>query len=375
MTRPGRERPLRVGLVVEQALGPVPGGTGRYAVEIARALAARPDVQVTGWTAWHRDTAAATVPGVGGPRRLPLPRRALIAAWERGTGPAPARDADVIHAPTLLLPPRRNRPLVVTIHDAVPWTHPETLTARGARWHRAMAARAARTADAVVVPTRAVESALREHLELRRVEVVGEGVTSAVTVVPEDAAERARRLDLPSAGYLVSLATLEPRKGLDVLLGALADPVAPELPLLVVGQGGWGGVDPLRTAAELGLPPGRVRLLGRLPDEDLAVVLAGATALVVPSRSEGFGLPVLEGMAAGVPVVTSDAPALLEVGGDAVLGTPVGDPVALAAVLARVGDDPALRAELVARGRRRAASFTWDAAAARLAELYLGLVG
>src|SRR6185312_14170855 len=186
------------------------------------------------------------------------------------------------------------------------------------RWHRAMAARAARTADAVVVPTRAVESALREHLELRRVEVVGEGVTSAVTAVPEDAAERARRLDLPSAGYLVSLATLEPRKGLDVLLGALADPVAPELPLLVVGQGGWGGVDPLRTAAELGLPPGRVRLLGRLPDEDLAVVLAGATALVVPSRSEGFGLPVLEGMAAGVPVVTSDAPALLEVGGDAV---------------------------------------------------------
>jgi len=332
-------------------------------------------VQVTGWTAWHRDTAAATVPGVGGPRRLPLPRRALIAAWERGTGPAPARDADVIHAPTLLLPPRRNRPLVVTIHDAVPWTHPETLTARGARWHRAMAARAARTADAVVVPTRAVESALREHLELRRVEVVGEGVTSAVTAVPEDAAERARRLDLPSAGYLVSLATLEPRKGLDVLLGALADPGAPELPLLVVGQGGWGGVDPVRTAAELGLPPGRVRLLGRLPDEDLAVVLAGATALVVPSRSEGFGLPVLEGMAAGVPVVTSDAPALLEVGGDAVLGTPVGDPVALAGVLARVGDDPALRAELVARGRRRAASFTWDAAAARLAELYLGLVG
>jgi glycosyltransferase involved in cell wall biosynthesis len=281
----------------------------------------------------------------------------------------------VIHAPTLLLPPRRNRPLVVTIHDAVPWTHPETLTARGARWHRAMAARAARTADAVVVPTRAVESALREHLEPRRVEVVGEGVTSAVTAVPEDAAERVRRLDLPSAGYLVSLATLEPRKGLDVLLGALADPVAPELPLLVVGQGGWGGVDPLRTAAELGLPPGRVRLLGRLPDEDLAVVLAGATALVVPSRSEGFGLPVLEGMAAGVPVVTSDAPALLEVGGDAVLGTPVGDPVALAAVQARVGDDPALRAELVARGRRRAASCTWDAAAAGLAELYLGLVG
>jgi len=373
MTRPGRERPLRVGLVVEQALGPVPGGTGRYAVEIARALAARPDVQVTGWTAWHRDTAAATVPGVGGPRRLPLPRRALIAAWERGTGPAPARDADVIHAPTLLLPPRRNRPLVVTIHDAVPWTHPETLTARGARWHRAMAARAARTADAVVVPTRAVESALREHLELRRVEVVGEGVTSAVTVVPEDAAERARRLDLPSAGYLVSLATLEPRKGLDVLLRALALPAAPAVPLLVVGQPGWGGVDVAGSAEHLGIGA-RVRVMGRLPDADLAVVLGRAAALVAPSRAEGFGLPVLEAMAAGLPVVSSDAPALVEVGGGATVTVPVGDSEALAGALAEVLGSAPLRAQLAADGRRRAAGFGWDVAARRLWELYRSLV-
>src|SRR4051794_9486259 len=168
---------MRVATVLEQCLGPLPGGTRRYALEVAQALARRPGVEVSSWVAWHRDVAAARAPGVVGPTRLALPRRPLIAAWERGTGPVPARRAQVVHAPTLLAPPRGARPLVVTIHDAVPWTHPETLTPRGVRWHRAMAERVARTADAVVVPTAAVERALRSHVRVPRVEVVGEGVS------------------------------------------------------------------------------------------------------------------------------------------------------------------------------------------------------
>jgi glycosyltransferase involved in cell wall biosynthesis len=290
-------------------------------------------------------------------------------------GPAPGTGPDVVHAPTLLLPPRRGRPLVVTIHDAVPWTHPETLTPRGVRWHRAMAARAAGSADAVVVPTRAVEQILRRHLELPRVEVIGEGVTAALASLPADAAERRRRLDLPTGGYLLSLATVEPRKGLDVLLAALADPAGPDLPLLVVGQPGWGDVDPMRMATDLGLADGRVRLLGRLSDDDLSVALAGATALVVPSRAEGFGLPVLEGMSAGVPVVTSEAPALLEVGGPATRSAPTGDAAGLARTLTEVVGDPALRSDMVATGRERAATFTWDGAAQRLDGLYVELCG
>lgn len=364
---------MRVALVMEQCLSSVPGGTGRYAFEVARALAARGGSDVSGWVAWHRRTDQAQVPGVAGPYRLPLPRRPLIAAWERGVGPVPGRSADVVHAPTLFLPPRRRgRPLVVTIHDAVPWTHPETLTPRGVRWHRTMAERAARTADAVVVPSQAVADALREHVHLRRVDVIGHGTTSALSNPPADAADRARRLDLPAAGFLLSLATLEPRKGLDVLLGALAHPAAPDLPLLVVGQPGWGNLDLGRLAAELGIAD-RVRLMGRLDDADLAVTLAAASVLVVPSRSEGFGLPVVEGMAVGVPVVTSDAAALVEVGGDAVRTAPVGDAAALAAVLRDVVDDRGLRADMVTRGRRRAAGFTWDGAAAQLERLYAEL--
>lgn len=356
---------MRLGLVLEQCLAPVPGGTGRYSRELARALAAAagPD-SVVSWTAWHADPAAARVPGVDGPHRLALPRRPLVAAWERGLGPAP-RDVDIVHAPTLLVPPRRDRPLVVSVHDAVPWTHPETLTPRGVRFHRRMAARAAAEADLVVVPTEAVRRALRAFLDLEgRVEVVGEGVSPDL-VVPPDADARARRLGLP-ARYVASLATLEPRKGLDVLVAAMAGADGPGLPLVVAGQPGWGGVDLPARAAAVGLASDRLLMTGRLGDADLAVLLGRATALVVPSRAEGFGLPVLEGMALGTPVVISDAPALVEVAGGAAVVVPVGDVAALSRALIGVTTDEAQRTRLIAAGRVRARQFSWAGAAETL---------
>jgi glycosyltransferase involved in cell wall biosynthesis len=365
---------LRLGFLLEQVLGTVPGGTGRYASELAGALAAEAPAEatVTGWTAWHRDLSAAEVPGVAGPRRLLLPRRALTLAWERGRGPRP-RGVDVLHAPTPLAPPRRSTPLVVTVHDAVPWTHPETLTPRGVAWHRAVIDRAAREADALVVPTQAVADELARHVTpARPVHVVGEGVSGRLAV-PVDADARSAALGLPDGPYLVTLATIEPRKGLDVLLDALARPAAPPVPLLVVGQPGWGGVDVAARAAALRLHD-RVRLLGRLPDSDLAIVLTRATALVAPSRAEGFGLPVLEAMAAGVPVVSSDAPALVEVGGGATVTVPVGDAAALSDALAEVVRSEPLRARLTEAGRTRAGEFSWSEAARRLWTIYRGLV-
>src|SRR5207302_1755405 len=118
-------------------------------------------------------------------------------------------------------------------------------------------------------------------LKQERVHVVGEGVASTFRV-PTDADERARRLGLPER-YLMTVATLEPRKGLDVALAALAHPDTPPLPLLVAGRPGWGGVDPNESAARLGLAPDRLRLLSHLGDEDLAVAVARATALLMPS--------------------------------------------------------------------------------------------
>jgi glycosyltransferase involved in cell wall biosynthesis len=364
---------LQVGILLEQCLGPVPGGTGRYAREVAAALVGQAPAGsgVRAWTAWHRDVGPARVPGAAGPVRLPLPRRALTVAWERGLGPVPW-GVDLLHAPTPLAPRRGKRPLVVTVHDAVPWTHPQTLTPRGVRWHRTVIARAAASADAIVVPTQAVADELARHVPFAgRAVVVGEGV-SADLALPSDADERAAALGLPDVPFAVTLATIEPRKGLDVLLAALATPGAPDAPLLVVGQPGWGSIDVARQAEELGLG-GRVRLLGRLGDADLAVVLHRASVLVAPSRAEGFGLPVLEAMAAGVPVVSSDAPALAEVGGGATLTVPVGNSAALADALGAVLRDGSLRQRMAADGLRRASDFSWDDAGRRLWELYAEL--
>jgi glycosyltransferase involved in cell wall biosynthesis len=366
---------MKVAMLAEQLLSPVPGGTGRYNRELTVALrdTAAPGDEVQSWTAWHRDTAPAAIGG-GAVRRLPLPRRALVAAWERGARRPVPRGVDVVHAPTLLAPTATRLPLVVTIHDAVPWTHPETLTPRGVGWHRRMAQRVAARADVVVVPTRAVADELGRHLDLPRVEVIGEGVSGDLAL-PTDAARRATRLGLPEGEFLLSLATLEPRKGLDVLIRALAADGVPQLPLLIVGQPGWGGVDPEELARAEGLPAGRVRALGRLSDADLATVLAAATLLVVPSRAEGFGLPVLEAMQAGTPVLCSADPALAEVGGDAVRTTPVGDAPALARALGELLADPDRRGQMVARGRERAAGYTWERAARTLWELYRSLPG
>ncbi|MCW2530250.1 MAG: hypothetical protein JWM76_5110 [Pseudonocardiales bacterium] len=363
---------MRIGLIMEQALAPVPGGTGRYSIELARALARNRADVVEGWTAWHRDSQAAQVDDVGGPHRFVLARRPLIAAWERGLGPAPRR-ADVVHALTPLFPPRRGRPLVVAVHDTVPWTHSELLTPRGARWHRAMVARAAQTADAVTVLTRAVADELVEFvpaLRPERVHVIGAGVSRSLLDEPETGEVS----PVVPPGYLLSVATLEPRKGLDVLLEALARLGERAPTLVLAGQPGWGGIEPLEQAARSGLAPGAVRVMGRVSDAELALLMRGAAAVVVPSRAEGFGLPIVEAMAVGTPVICSDVPAMVEVAADAAIVVPRGDAAALAEAILEVGQ-PRRRDELIRAGRLRATEFTWDAVADRARAVYAQLIG
>ncbi|WAL64911.1 glycosyltransferase family 1 protein [Amycolatopsis cynarae] len=336
-------------VIAEQLLAPVPGGTGRYTAELLAALArtAPPGWTVGSVVSRRPDVEKAQVEGVDGPRRLLLPPRALVAAWQAGLPYWPGGDA--VHAPTPLAPPRGR--VSVTVHDTVPWSHPETLTPRGVRWHRTMIARAARHATGLVVPTRAVAEELRTRITLRvPVHVAGHGVAGALTrpgpPVPFALPDR----------YVLAVGTLEPRKGLDVLVEAMREL---DVPLVLAGQPGWGGLD-LRARAGDGVD---LRLLGRIPDEELAEVLRRAAVVAVPSRAEGFGLPVLEAMAAGVPVVHSDAPALVEVAGGAGRCVPRGEAKALADALREVLSSPGEAARMAAAGRRRAADFSWNRAA------------
>ncbi len=362
-------------VLLEQLLAPVPGGTGRYSRELTVALA---QTAPPGWTvgsaiARRADPSPTIIPGVEGPHLLPLPRRALVAAWDAGVPLWPGGDA--VHAPTPLAPPGpgRGRELVVTVHDTVPWTHPETLPPRGRGWHRRMVRRAARRADALVVPTAAVADDLPRHVACQApLHVVGEGVSAAVVRLPADAGAIATRLGLPPR-YVLAIGTLEPRKGIATLLAALAMPQAPDLPVVLAGQPGWGRLEPVELARNSGLDRARVHPLGRISDPELAVVLHGAAVLAAPSLAEGFGLPVLEAMAAGVPVVHSDAPALVEVAGGAGLTVPRGDPAALAAALRAVCSDPSTTQVMITAGRRRAEQFSWERAARQVWSIHVEL--
>jgi glycosyltransferase involved in cell wall biosynthesis len=241
-----------------------------------------------------------------------------------------------------------------------------------------MADRAVRTADAIGVLTRAAGDELLgvlPGLSEDRVVVLGAGVSEALRAEPTEAVRRAvqARLQLPER-FVLSLATVEPRKGLDVLIEALGRLGTSAPQLVVVGQPGWGGVDAVELMRKAGLGPAAVRVLGKLSDEDLGVVMRSATMLAMPSRAEGFGLPVAEAMAVGTPVVCTDLPALVEIVGDAAELVPAGDSAALAAALEGLLSDDARRAALTHAGRSQATQHTWSAVANRAWALYRRLV-
>lgn len=376
---------LRV--IVDQIVAPVPGGIGRYAEELTRALitTAPRGSDVSGIISASSESdykkVSALLPGLSTLDKTTLARRELSAAWQHGFTRLPG--AGMVHATSLLAPLRRhnkmaggNDQIAVTIHDVVPWTHPETLTPRGVAWHKAMAKRAERFADAIVADTHAVAEQLSEVLDLGdRVRVIGAAVSSSL-VLPPDAAEIAARLELPER-YLLSVGTLEPRKGIEPLIRSLAFGLPDDVPLLVVGPAGWGDIDIDAIARDAGLAEGRVRALGRLADGDLAVTLDRASVFVFPSLAEGFGLPLLEAFSFGAPVVHSDDPALVENAAGAGIVVPRDDaehyPQRLAEAIRGVLEDPELATRLSIAGRDRVKAFSWRDSAEKIWQLHADL--
>src|SRR5579875_683592 len=358
---------VRVALNVEQLLSPSPGGIGRYTAQLATLLSSvAPIDEVIPVAARHGRAAVIAVlrdagaEGLADPAIFPLPRQAMYQAWVHlGTPPLPPRlqRVDVIHAPSVAVPPKGRPALVVTVHDAAAELFPETLTGVGRRFHVAGTAAAARRADLVIAPTQAAADEIVAHTPLRaeQLRVVHHGV--APVGIPAD--ERGRRLAALGVGdrpYVLWVGSLEPRKGVDTLLGALMrlQKGGKEAPVVVLaGFQGWlnAGLVGADARAALG---DRLVVTGPVGERDLWSLYAGALLLALPSRHEGFGLTAVEAMAAGTPVVASDLAVTREVlGPDAVL-VPAGDVDAWADALAGLTADPTRLAALAAAGRRRA---------------------
>lgn len=359
-------------------------GVGRYTGHVLSELAGLAaeqhlELAATAYTWRGREDLPGTLPaGVRavGPR---TPARLLHELWARTEFPRAAWLAgrfDVLHAPNFVLPPTGRAAGVVTVHDLGYLRVRETVSAASARY-RELVPRSLRRAELVLTPSRAIaDEVIDEYgIEPARVLPTPLGVDPAwFDVRPDDGRGGEARGDLPER-YLLFVGTVEPRKDLPGLLAAyrmLLDDEATGAdvpPLVLVGPSGWGPALDLA-----GVPGDRVRSLGYLEEHQLRPVLARATALCFPSLYEGFGLPPLEALAAGTPVVASDIAAVREVAGalvdrpdPPVRLVPPRDPAALAAALRRVLTDP--RPDPAA-GRAHAAGFTWRATAERTAAAY-----
>jgi glycosyltransferase involved in cell wall biosynthesis len=314
------------------------------------------------------------LPGLAGLTKSRLNRSQLRSAWQHGLTGSPT---GLVHAPSLLAPlssrGANGRQVAVTLHDAVAWTQSDLLSPGEAAWQDAMARRAERYADAVVVPTHAVADAVRERFSFGdRVRVIGGAVSPRLTV-PEDADQRSSALHLPDR-YVVAFGSVAPRKGLDVVLRALGLLADDALPLVLVGVRESDRARIEVAARVAGVASGGVLALAELEDADYAVVLGRAVALLSPSSDEGFGLAVLEALSLGTPVIHSDAPALAEVAGGAGLVVPIAEgPDGVAEAIEAVATDEALAASLSVRGIDRAGLFSWRTSAEKVWQLHADL--
>lgn len=352
-------------------------GAGVYTYQLVRALANLPGSQrlvVFARPGLFDDLAAK--------RRLhvihvdPASRPARL-AWEQTVLPLLLRRLriDVLHSPhhhTPLAPLGARR--VVTFHDVTFLLLPARYPLVRRLYMEGLSRASARIADAIITPSQAARQDVVRTLGVpaERVVAIPEAAAAQYRPIEDgDALGRVRwRYQVPSR-YLLSVGSLEPGKNRPRLIRAYARlrSEGVDCPLVVVGQPAWRYEGEYELVHRLGLT-GQVRFLGYVPEEDLPVLYSGAALLAFPSLYEGFGLPVLEAMACGTPVVTSSGSAMAEVAGGAALLIDPRSVEALAEAMGRLLSDEALRAELRARGLERAKQFSWERAARETLSVY-----
>ena len=363
---------MLIGIDASRAVAAERTGTENYALHLIRALVALGSAHR--FRLYFNQTPSDDLLPQGDGvewRVIPLSRlwTHLRLGWEVAIHPP-----DVLFVPSHVLPLIHPRRSVATVHDLGYLYHPRAHTRRS-RWYLGWATRHnARAARRVIVDSLATRDDLARWYGVSPAKTVlayPAGVRDLAPVADPDEVAAVRRRYNTGARYVLYVGTLQPRKNVETLVRAFArlarrGLLPGDTRLVLAGRRGWlaEGID--RAIAASGCAE-RIVIPGYVAGEDLAALLSGALAFVMPSWYEGFGLPVLEAMACGAPVVCSRAASLPEVAGDAALLFDPADEGALAEALARLAAEPALRAELAVRGMRRARAFTWE----RCAEIVL----
>jgi glycosyltransferase involved in cell wall biosynthesis len=369
---------MRVAIDARPALDARKTGVGYYAQQLIRALpAADPTARYTAWYLHAK--------GVLRPRRFfagvdrpnfdevgtPFPARVFEPLASRAGVPRLEWfcDFDVLLATNFLPPATRSDGVVLVVHDLAFRVYPETAPHMDDRWQRRFD-RWLSTASRIIVPS---ESARGDLVELyavdpTRVDAVHHGVDAdAFRPAPRGEVERVRRIHRIDGPYLLFVGGLEPRKNLVSLVRAFGSASVDASLVLAGGAVRWfpGAVAELDAAISALPAKMRTRVVrtGYVSDADKLALLTGATVFVLPSRYEGFGMPILEAMACGTPVLTSTVSSLPEVAGDAAVLVDPDDVGALASGMQELLEDDPLRTRLAGMGLARAARFTWERAA------------
>jgi glycosyltransferase involved in cell wall biosynthesis len=359
------------------AVPPRPVGAGVYTLALVRGLDRHAEVELH--LAARRDDAHrwdALAPSATVHATVPNRRPARL-VWEQARGAALAARvaADVWHGPHYTMPRSLGRTAsVVTVHDLTFFDHPEWHERVKVAYFRRMIHFAARHASVLVCDSEYTAARLRVRCEPRGdLRVVPLGVDhERFSPAPDDTSLALLAPHGIEPPYIAFAGTIEPRKNLPALIEAFARvaPTRPNVRLVLAGGDGW-GADAVRDAIAGSGATTRILRPGYLDDATLVALLRHAAAVAYPSFEEGFGLPALEALACGTPLVASDSSAIREVVGDAGLLVPPDDPGAIADALTRVLDDPQLAARLRIAGPARAAAFTW----ARCVDSYVEAYG
>ncbi|MFQ5594915.1 MAG: glycosyltransferase family 4 protein [Anaerolineae bacterium] len=377
-------------------------GIGRYTRELVRALAR---LDTTNRYVLFQASRRAKEPAGQWPdnfrvRSIPLTDRWLAILWQRLRLPIPVETftgaVDIFHSPDFVLPPVRRARTVLTVHDLSFLTTPQTSEPALRAYLSEAVPRAVARADHILADSRSTKQDLVTHLNAdpERITVVYPGVDPRFRPLEEPAIAQVRArygLDRP---FVLSVGTLQPRKNYPTLIEAFArlymgearriegvsakEPAlrlaslprkTSDIELVIAGGQGWLYQEIFDTVDRLGIGD-RVRFLGLVRDEDLPALYNAAEVLAMPSLYEGFGLPVLEALSCGTPVVTSDVSSLPEVAGDAALLVSPHDVEGISQALQRALTEPELRAVLRERGLIQAKQFTWQGAAETVLGIY-----